>query len=253
MNTKTNPIICVDFDGVIHSYASGWKGADIIPDPPVPGAIDWVMEHLPCPEPISAMAPEYIGPEVVIYSARSSQKGGIKAMQQWFIANGLHPSYISEGILKFPETKPPAFLTIDDRAICFTGRFPTNEEMMGFQTWQKKDVAGAPIQTVVEPMIPCSHDDITIDSHGTGTCNACKNQVVYSPDQRRWVAMGATGKFPDGKMNPEDEGELQLGVAHDQDNVIINFEKPVAWLGLPRKEALQFAQMIANHAMQLRE
>lgn len=136
-----NPIICVDFDGVIHSYASGWKGADVIPDPPVPGAIDWLIAHLPVPDALG-MAPPYEGPYPVIYSARSSQRGGIKAMKEWFVKHGLNEWYIRDNILKFPETKPPAFLTIDDRAICFTGVFPTSAEMMAFQSWQKKDVAG---------------------------------------------------------------------------------------------------------------
>src|SRR5882672_3079773 len=31
------PILCLDFDGVLHSYSSGWKGADVIPDAPTPG------------------------------------------------------------------------------------------------------------------------------------------------------------------------------------------------------------------------
>ena len=33
MNDNRKPILCLDFDGVIHSYISGWKGADVIPDP----------------------------------------------------------------------------------------------------------------------------------------------------------------------------------------------------------------------------
>lgn len=205
-----NPIICVDFDGVIHSYTSGWKGADVIPDEPVPGAIEWLIHHLPIPEAISAMGEEYVGPEPVIYSARSGQKGGIKAMKEWFIKHGLHPAYISDDILKFPKEKPAAFLTIDDRAICFNGHFPTSEEIMGFQTWQKRDVAGQPV-------------------------------------------LGATGQFPDGKECPEDEGELQFGIAHDQDNVIINFGKPTAWMAFPPDVAKQFAVLLMSHAEQIRQ
>ena len=37
-------ILCLDFDGVIHSFTSGWRGAGIIPDPPVPGALDFIKD-----------------------------------------------------------------------------------------------------------------------------------------------------------------------------------------------------------------
>ena len=38
----SKPILCLDFDGVIHSYESGWKGAAAIPDDPVPGAAEFI-------------------------------------------------------------------------------------------------------------------------------------------------------------------------------------------------------------------
>ena len=41
-----SPILCLDFDGVLHSYTSGWKGARVIPDPPVEGAIDFLSRAL---------------------------------------------------------------------------------------------------------------------------------------------------------------------------------------------------------------
>jgi len=133
----SNPIICVDFDGVIHSYSSGWKGVSVIPDPPVSGAIKWIEKHLPVPDEICAMAPEYKGPEIQIYSSRSKSWRGRRAMKKWLIDNGLHPAYIYENILRFPVKKPAAFLTIDDRAICFDGNFPDSEKMMSFKPWYK--------------------------------------------------------------------------------------------------------------------
>lgn len=38
--------ICIDFDGVLHSYTSGWQGEDVASDPPVPGAIEWLREMI---------------------------------------------------------------------------------------------------------------------------------------------------------------------------------------------------------------
>lgn len=133
-----NPTICVDFDGVIHSYTSGWQGVAVIPDPPVPGAIEWLQEHLPIPDGICAMAPPHEGPIVCIYSSRSKSWRGRRAMKRWLIENGLPREYISDGILKFPKQKPAAFLTIDDRAICFDGRFPTAAEMLSFKPWYRR-------------------------------------------------------------------------------------------------------------------
>lgn len=132
-----NPIICVDFDGVIHSYTSGWQGVSTISDPPVPGAIEWLMEHLPVPEHLGGCFVEHQGPIVQIYSSRSKSWFGRRAMKKWLIKHGLHHAYITDGILKFPVKKPAAFLTIDDRAICFTGQFPSKDEMLSFKPWNK--------------------------------------------------------------------------------------------------------------------
>lgn len=134
---RMNPVICVDFDGVIHSYISGWCGITVIPDPPVEGAIEWLENHLPIPEAISSMGEPYKGPIVQIYSSRSKSWRGRRAMKKWLVKHGLHPAYIAEGLLKFPAKKPSAFLTLDDRAICFCGQFPTTEEMMSFKPWNK--------------------------------------------------------------------------------------------------------------------
>ncbi len=134
------PIICVDFDGVIHSYSSGWKGIDVIPDPPVPGAIKWLEEHLPTPDAIYAFG--HIAhegkPIVQIYSSRSKSWRGRRAMKRWLIQHGLPKEYITDRILKFPKKKPAAYLTIDDRAICFDGNFPTADEMLAFKPWNKR-------------------------------------------------------------------------------------------------------------------
>jgi hypothetical protein len=111
--------LCIDFDGVIHSYTSGWQGATIISDPPVAGAFDW----------LDTLIDEY---EVCIYSSRSKDVGGIEAMRDWFVAYAYDPQD-----LEFPTEKPAAHLTIDDRAICFRGTFPSILEIEHFKPWYK--------------------------------------------------------------------------------------------------------------------
>lgn len=113
------PILCLDFDGVLNSYTSGWSGHDSIPDPPVPGAIEFLhkaVEHF----------------EIRIFSARSRDPLGRVAMYEWLKKYGADLP-----VKCFPEYKPAAFITIDDRAITFTGQFPSIEELLEFKPWWK--------------------------------------------------------------------------------------------------------------------
>lgn len=128
----SKPILCLDFDGVLHSYTSGWRGADIIPDPPVPGAMQFLAE-----------AVEHF--EVQIFSPRSGQSGGISAMYTW-LSNWLGRRGFSLAVaraVEFPTEKPPAMLTIDDRALTFTGRWPSIEELKAFEPWYQREAQPA--------------------------------------------------------------------------------------------------------------
>jgi hypothetical protein len=134
------PILCVDFDGVIHSYTSGWKGETIIPDPPVKGALRWLWK-----------ATEWWN--VQIYSSRSKSPEAREAMFNWMVNHSRaefgpdHPmsGEDDEARANYPITfayeKPSAFLTIDDRAICFEGDWHDLDaaDLLHFKPWNKRN------------------------------------------------------------------------------------------------------------------
>ena len=129
----TKPILCLDFDGVIHSYTSGWHGATTIPDPVTPGTfefIDAASEHF----------------KIVVHSSRAAHENGANAIliyfaaerQRWRDAGG-------QSVATWPveievvDKKPPAFVTIDDRALTFTGNWADFDigKLMEFKPWNK--------------------------------------------------------------------------------------------------------------------
>lgn len=66
--------------------------------------------------------------------------------------------------------------------------------------------------------------------------------------------LGATGEFPEGKLDESDEGELRLAVGVDRDlNVRIDFGKPVAWLAMAPEQALELGEMIVKQAYWARD
>lgn len=121
-------LVCLDFDGVLHSYKSGWQGPRNIPDPPVEGAIDWLIKLLYWDDSL----------RVCVYSSRSKYLGGRRAMKRWLTKHGLTLESLRE--IEFPTKKPAAWVTIDDRAIVFKGKFPEIEEIINFKPWNLQDM-----------------------------------------------------------------------------------------------------------------
>lgn len=124
-------ILCLDFDGVIHSYSSGWQGATVITDDIVDGFFDWAEQA----------SKQF---HLVIHSSRGREPGGIQAMQDWLAARYTEWLDSRGGEIKTPLSfeftteKPPAFLTIDDRALCFDGVWPHPDELAKFIPWVKR-------------------------------------------------------------------------------------------------------------------
>lgn len=114
--------VVFDFDGVIHSYTSGWQGATVISDPPVDGireAIEEIREN---------------GYKVVVVSSRCKAMNGELAI--WVYLEK-HNIVVDDVMAK----KPPAVVYIDDRAICFDGNSAgLLDKIRNFKPWYEKAV-----------------------------------------------------------------------------------------------------------------
>jgi hypothetical protein len=128
----------------------------VIPDPPVPGALEFVVAALD-------------RFQVAILSSRSHQWGGRRAMKRWLrrhllaqagrdysdtpewwrnriaISSFADPwrdevEFAADDVIReirWPWFKPPALVTIDDRALTFSGSWPSLEQIAAFKPWNK--------------------------------------------------------------------------------------------------------------------
>lgn len=124
------PTLCLDFDGVIHLYVSGWTSPEEVRDGPVPGAMDFLDK-----------ARGWF--KIAVFSSRSATPGGIEAMQKWLLGQlktrfgpGKGTEIAAE--IDWPTEKPAAKVTLDDRAIQFAGVWPSIPRLLEFEPWNAK-------------------------------------------------------------------------------------------------------------------
>jgi hypothetical protein len=121
---RGKPILCVDFDGVIHSYTSPWTGPCNISDPPVDGALKFLQE-----------ATEHF--RVHVFSSRSHEPGGVTAMKAYLHSRSDEWRAWMD-LIEWPLTKPPFAVALDDRVLTFTGQWPSMETLKSFKPWNRK-------------------------------------------------------------------------------------------------------------------
>lgn len=138
--SKFVPTVVFDFDGVIHSYKSGWQGATVIPDEPVPGIAEAIA------------AVRMAGFRAVVVSTRCATMEGIVAVEDYLEKNGI----TVDGVQM---EKPPAICYVDDRAICFDGDAASLvRKILEFKPWTEKAPATKTISTA--DYRPCVIDGV---------------------------------------------------------------------------------------------
>ncbi len=96
--------ICLDFDGVIHSFITPWQGEDVIADDPVHGCREVLADFT---------ARQY---KIIIHSTRCHNETGRRAIASYMVKHELCFDEIAEH-------KPVAGFYVDDRGVNFSGNW----------------------------------------------------------------------------------------------------------------------------------
>jgi len=56
------------------------------------------------------------------------------------------------------------------------------------------------------------------------------------------------GEYPNGRLNPSDEGALACMIGNENGKVVMQFASPTAWIGFTPEQAMDIAQLLITHA-----
>ena len=155
--TSYKRLIALDFDGVLHAYTSPWTDAATISDGPTPGAMAFLRSLV-----------EDDRFDVVIVSSRCKEPAGVQATRDWLAiyftsagtddVEGTEEKIVASVMLgrllkkiQIVSYRPPAHITIDDRAMRFEGQWPDLDRLAAFRPWNKGGKAGFVVEASKDP------------------------------------------------------------------------------------------------------
>lgn len=80
-----------------------------------------------------------------------------------------------------------------------------------------------------------------------------KDMSEFTKELEDKVGLGATGKFPKGKIKEEDEGELAFAITSHKGRVVMDFGKPVQWLAVEPEMAVEIANSLIKYAAEVKK
>lgn len=60
--------------------------------------------------------------------------------------------------------------------------------------------------------------------------------------------LGATGRFPEGKLVEHDEGEIQFSIETFKNKIVLNFNKSVKWVGMNKQQAKELGELLIKRS-----
>lgn len=126
--------LLISFEGVLSDRGSGMSASGEVCDSPVPGAIVWLRTLL---EDKMRAAPDALDIVVVSEYIQRYSLWKNDALMAWLIQNGIDEELLCD--VRFHKNEHShAFVSLSDKNITFTGRFPSKEELLSFKPWYIK-------------------------------------------------------------------------------------------------------------------
>jgi len=223
-----NKTIAIDFDGVINSYSSGWKGVKQT-DRPVTGSADAIKELISQ------------GNKVIIFSTRANNSVGRYIIRKYISAMGLPDT------VKITAIKPPADVYIDDRALNFNGNWKeTVIEAENFKpymqkslTWSGHKLQGRTNFQGLDISIENKKGSVRRGVDKDGHKWATKMHYDYGYARK---TEGKDGDFLDIYLGP-DKDSKKVYIVHQNDPVTGKYDEDKCMLGFDSAEEAKQAYM----------
>lgn len=133
----------------------------------------------------------------------------------------------------------------------------TREEAQGVERTSLAYIAGyydLATRQRVERLFKCEHPVLGPAPEGENISydEALEKGKKWAEENLKNVP-GATGQFPRGKLNKDDDGELKIAVGQNKGVVFMDFGKSVSWIAMEPAQAEEFARTLLQYAEEAKE